>query len=105
MQGFFLRRWGFIHARWPAASFVAQKAIRERLMPASPSSFASVKLPSRLVTQAREVATPMRRLVAGQMDYWATLGRIAELAGWTVSEAGEALRLYEARQCAAAQAG
>jgi hypothetical protein len=66
--------------------------------------FASVKLPSGLVTQAREAATPMRRSVAGQIEYWATLGRIAELAGLTVSEAGEAIKLYDARQSAAAQA-
>jgi ParD-like antitoxin of type II bacterial toxin-antitoxin system len=58
--------------------FGAKCAIKERLMPASPSSFASVKLPAGLVTQAREAATPMRRSVAGQIEYWATLGRIAE---------------------------
>ena len=74
-------------------------------MSASPSSFASVKLPAGLVTQAREAATPMRRSVAGQIEYWATLGRIAELAGLTVSEAGEAIKLYDARQSTAAQAG
>ena len=74
-------------------------------MSASPSSFASVKLPAGLVTQAREAATPMRRSVAGQIEYWATLGRIAELAGLTVSEAGEAIRLYDSRQSAAALAG
>jgi hypothetical protein len=79
-------------------------ATKERLMSASPSSFSSVKLPAGLVTQAREAATPMRRSVAGQIEYWATLGRIAELAGLTVSEAGEAIKLYDARQSAAAQA-
>jgi hypothetical protein len=25
MQGFFLGRWGFIHARWPDESFLAKK--------------------------------------------------------------------------------
>jgi hypothetical protein len=69
-------------------------------MPVSPSSFASVKLPAALVAQAREAATPMRRSVAGQIEYWATLGRIAELAGLTVSEAYEAIKLYDVRQSA-----
>lgn len=67
-------------------------------MPASPSSFASVKLPSGLVTQARQAAAPMRRSVAGQIEYWATLGRIAEASGLTVSEAREAIARYDVRQ-------
>ena len=69
-------------------------------MPAPPSSFASVKLPSGLVSQAREAATPMRRSVAGQIEYWATLGRIAEASGLTISEAREAIALYDVRQTA-----
>ena len=73
-------------------------------MPASPSSFASVKLPSGLVTQARQAAAPMRRSVAGQIEYWATLGRIAEASGLTVSEAREAIALYDVRQAAPAVA-
>lgn len=32
------------------------------------SDFASVKLPSALVAQAREAAQPMRRSVAGQVE-------------------------------------
>ena len=67
-------------------------------MSASPSSFSSVKLPAGLVTQAREAATPMRRSVAGQIEYWATLGRIAEASGLTISEAREAIALYDVRQ-------
>jgi HAMP domain-containing protein len=78
--------------------FGAKCAIKERLMSASPSSFASVKLPAGLVTQAREAATPMRRSVAGQIEYWATLGRIAEASGLTISEAREAIALYDVRQ-------
>ncbi len=70
-------------------------------MPASPSSFASVKLPSGLVRQAREAAAPMRRSVAGQIEYWATLGRIAEASGLTVSEAQEAIARYDVRQAGA----
>ena len=70
-------------------------------MPASSPSFASVKLPAGLVHQAREAAAPMRRSVAGQIEYWATLGRIAEASGLTVSEAREAIALYDVRQTAA----
>ena len=40
----------------------------------------------------------MRRSVAGQIEYWATLGRIAEASGLTVSEAREAIALYDVRQ-------
>ena len=43
-------------------------------MSQSSAAFASVKLPSALVAQAREAAQPMRRSVAGQVEYWATLG-------------------------------
>ena len=65
---------------------------------AIPNIFASVKLPSTLVGQAREAAAPMRRSVAGQIEYWATLGRIAEASGLTVTEAREAIALYDVRQ-------
>lgn len=67
-------------------------------MPASPSPFASVKLPAALVQQARQAAQPQRRSVAGQIEYWATLGRIADETGLTVQEAREAIALYDARQ-------
>lgn len=61
------------------------------------SQFASVKLPASLVQQAREAAQPQRRSVAGQIEYWATLGRIADETGLTVQEAREAIALYDAR--------
>jgi hypothetical protein len=61
------------------------------------NSFASVKLPATLVQQAREAAQPQRRSVAGQIEYWATLGRIADETGLTVQEAREAIALYDAR--------
>lgn len=67
-------------------------------MPVSPSPFASVKLPAALVQQAREAAQPQRRSVAGQIEYWATLGRIADETGLTVQEAREAIARYDARQ-------
>jgi len=67
-------------------------------MPTSPTGFASVKLPAALVDQAREAAQPLRRSVAGQVEYWATLGRIVEHSGLTAQEAQAAIAQYEARQ-------
>ncbi len=64
----------------------------------SSSPFSSVKLPAALVQQAREAAQPQRRSVAGQIEYWATLGRIADETGLTVREAREAIAGYDARQ-------
>ena len=61
------------------------------------SPFASVKLSATLVQQAREAAQPQRRSVAGQIEYSATLGRIADETGLTVQEAREAIALYDAR--------
>ncbi len=68
---------------------------KESLMSGSPSSssFSSVKLSSCLRSQARDAASTMRRWVVGQIEYWATLGRIAEASGLTVSEAREAIAL------------
>ena len=60
------------------------------------SGFSSVKLPAALVQQAREAAQPLRRSVAGQVEYWATLGRIVENSGLTAQEAREAIEGYEA---------
>jgi hypothetical protein len=65
-------------------------------MAAETAAFASVKLPTHLVDQARSAAAPMRRSVAGQIEYWATLGRIAEETGLTVHEAREAIAQYDA---------
>ena len=60
------------------------------------TAFASVKLPSALVAEAREAAQPMRRSVAGQVEYWATLGRIVEHSGLSAQEAQTAIANYEA---------
>ena len=60
------------------------------------AGFASVKLHTALVDQAREAAQPMRRSVAGQVEYWATLGRIVEHSGLTAQEAQTAIANYEA---------
>ena len=46
----------------------------------------------------------MRRSVAGQIEYWATLGRIAEASGLTISEAREAIALDGARQSTVSEA-
>lgn len=48
--------------------------------------FVSVKLPAALVNQARESAQTMRRSVASQIEYWATLGRALEHAGLTTAD-------------------
>ncbi|MFT3815064.1 MAG: hypothetical protein QM740_17080 [Acidovorax sp.] len=60
------------------------------------TAFASVKLPSTLVEQARQAAQPMRRSVASQIEYWATLGQIVEHTGLSVPEARAAIEHYEA---------
>jgi len=49
-------------------------------------SFVSVKLPADLVNQAREAAHTMRRSVASQIEYWATLGKALEHAGLTTND-------------------
>ena len=61
-----------------------------------PAGFSSVKLPAALVQQARDAAQPLRRSVAGQIEYWATLGRVVEHTGLTVQEAQTAIEGYEA---------
>lgn len=48
--------------------------------------FVSVKLTAALVNQAREAAQTMRRSVASQIEYWATLGKSLEHAGLTTSD-------------------
>lgn len=60
------------------------------------SNFASVKLPVELVSQAKEAAQPLRRSAAGQIEYWATLGRVVEHSGLTAQEARTAIEAYEA---------
>ena len=48
--------------------------------------FVAVKLPASLVNQARDAAQTMRRSVASQIEYWATLGRALEHAGLTTAD-------------------
>jgi len=52
----------------------------------SDAAFVSVKLPAGLVNQARETAQTMRRSVASQIEYWATLGKALEHAGLTTGD-------------------
>ena len=80
---------------------MSSSATSQSSNPASPSSasashFASVKLSALLVDQARSAAQPLRRSVAGQLEYWAILGRIVEQSGLTVQEARAAIEGYEA---------
>lgn len=44
----------------------------------------------------RDGAQPLRRSVAGQVEYWATLGRSVEHSGLTTQEAQAAIEGYEA---------
>ena len=68
------------------------------------SPFSSVKLPAALVQQAKQAAQPLRRSVAGQIEYCATLGRVVEHSGLTVQEAQTAIEGYEAAAKKAHQA-
>lgn len=61
------------------------------------STFISVKLASALVDDARAAALTMRRSMASQIEYWATLGRSLEAAGLT---AGDAAAMVDARTAA-----
>lgn len=60
------------------------------------SNFSSVKLSADLVQQARDAAQPLRRSAAGQIEYWAMLGRVVEHSGLTVQDARLAIENYEA---------
>lgn len=60
------------------------------------NAFSSVKLSAALISSARESALAFRRSTAGQIEYWAVLGKAAEDSGLTVQEAGNAIAAYEA---------
>ena len=61
----------------------------------SSPQFSSVKLPASIVSTARAAAQPMRRSVASQIEYWATLGLALEHNGLTTQEARRAIESYE----------
>src|SRR5687768_13786494 len=66
--------------------------------PMSDSPFVSVKLPAALVNQAREAAATMRRSVASQIEYWATLGKALEHAGLTTGDSQALIARQERAQ-------
>jgi hypothetical protein len=59
--------------------------------PVAPSHL-SVKLPAALVSAAKESAQTFRRSTAGQIEYWAALGRKMEASGLTILQAEHALQ-------------
>jgi hypothetical protein len=59
------------------------------------TSFASVKLPSGLVDEARHAALAFRRSTAGQIEYWALLGKAAEDSGLTANEVRSVINRHE----------
>jgi hypothetical protein len=60
--------------------------------------FVSVKLPATLVNHAREAAHTMRRSVASQIEYWATLGKALEHAGLTTGDSQALIARQERAQ-------
>ena len=62
--------------------------------------FVSVKLPATLVNHAREAAQTMRRSVASQIEYWATLGKALEHAGLTTGDSQALIARQERAQYA-----
>jgi hypothetical protein len=73
----------------------AKCANQEKTM-STATPFASVKLPAALVDKARDAAQPMRRSVASQIEYWATLGRALEQAGLSTQDSQALLAREEA---------
>jgi hypothetical protein len=59
--------------------------------PVAPSHL-SVKLPASLVSAAKESALTFRRSTAGQIEYWAALGRKMETSGLTILQAEQVLQ-------------
>ena len=83
-------------ATTPPANWMTPSTATSTPTPATArSAFSSVKLPAALVQQAKQAAQPLRRSVAGQIEYWATLGRVVEHSGLTVHEAQTAIEGYE----------
>jgi hypothetical protein len=67
--------------------------------------FVSVKLPAGLVNQARDAAQTMRRSVASQIEYWATLGKALEHAGLTTGDSQALIARQERAQYAVGDPG
>ncbi len=64
-------------------------------------AFSSVKLSSALVTEAKQAAQTLRRSTAGQIEYWALLGKAVEDGGLTTREAANALNQQNDKSLAA----
>jgi ParD-like antitoxin of type II bacterial toxin-antitoxin system len=75
----------------PLSAKLSFSLVQEFAMPAATAAFNSVKLPSALVIEARQTAIAMRRSTAGQIEYWAMLGKAVEDGGLTAREAAQAL--------------
>jgi ParD-like antitoxin of type II bacterial toxin-antitoxin system len=60
--------------------------------------YVSVKLSAGLVKEARTAAHTMRRSVASQIEYWATLGRALESAGLTAADSHALIARQERAQ-------
>jgi hypothetical protein len=66
--------------------------LEELVSPPVAPSHLSVKLPAALVSAAKESAQTFRRSTAGQIEYWAALGRKMEASGLTILQAEQALQ-------------
>jgi ParD-like antitoxin of type II bacterial toxin-antitoxin system len=64
-------------------------------IPAPAPNYQSVKLPSSLVAAAKEQAQTFRRSTAGQIEYWATLGKSMEINGLTAQQAKAAVTAHD----------
>jgi hypothetical protein len=64
-------------------------------IPAPAPNYQSVKLPSSLVAAAKEQAQTFRRSTAGQIEYWATLGKSMEINGLTTQQAKAAVQAHD----------
>ncbi len=58
-------------------------------------NYQSVKLPSYLVTEAKEHAQAFRRSTAGQIEYWLTLGKSMESEGLTAQQAKKVVEAHD----------
>jgi ParD-like antitoxin of type II bacterial toxin-antitoxin system len=80
-----------IWRKLPLSAKLHDSIAQEFAMPTASTAFNSVKLPSALVIEARQTAIAMRRSTAGQIEYWAMLGKAVEDGGLTAREAAQAL--------------
>lgn len=79
--------------------YLLDSALQDQNM-ATRSTFTSVKLTAALVDDARAAALIMRRSVASQIEYWATLGRALESAGLSARDARALIARQDAAACA-----